>query len=242
MKIIMKRERGKQWYNEKYDLNEAYAGIPEIPVGILLLYIFMKDKEMDFFEISACVESEYGEPDCIFTKTDREKYFDLQKLNEMFKQQNLASWEISCEFEKEKIYITGKVDSTVLSIRIPLQAKINMLPIMNRVELSTYEYHMYAPNIIEKMKVLFHLNQKMTIVALQKLEKHMDIYEEFINALQKDIFTFPKEGAVEVEQYTAGKLYETQRLSILGAYNYLIYLREKPQDALNDLKLGLPRK
>ena len=38
------------------------------------------------------------------------------------------------------------------------------------------------------------------------------------------------------------KLVEDFSLSPLGAYNYLIYLRENPQNALADLKAGLPRK
>ena len=42
--------------------------------------------------------------------------------------------------------------------------------------------------------------------------------------------------------YYASKLVEDFPLSPLGAYNYLIYLREDPQNAIADLKAGLPIK
>ena len=45
-----------------------------------------------------------------------------------------------------------------------------------------------------------------------------------------------------VEGYSARDIYEKTYLTEIGAYNYLIYLREDPEQALKDLKNGLPRK
>ena len=42
--------------------------------------------------------------------------------------------------------------------------------------------------------------------------------------------------------YTAETLHRDYNLSPLGAYNYLVYLKEDPNNALTDLKAGLPRK
>jgi histone deacetylase complex regulatory component SIN3 len=94
--------------------------------------------------------------------------------------------------------------------------------------------------------VLNHLltEEKMTEkVALQiarKLERHPDILEEFIKWLQTK--QYPVHDAIRVEGYTAQTLSDSTYLHPVGSYNYLIYLREKPEEALCNLKQGLPRK
>ena len=45
-----------------------------------------------------------------------------------------------------------------------------------------------------------------------------------------------------VEGYSAQDIFEKTYLTEIGAYNYLIYLKEDPEQALKDLKDGLPRK
>lgn len=42
MKIISKREKGYRFYSEKYDLNGAYAGKKDVPIGVLILYALVK--------------------------------------------------------------------------------------------------------------------------------------------------------------------------------------------------------
>lgn len=45
-----------------------------------------------------------------------------------------------------------------------------------------------------------------------------------------------------VEGFSAQDIYRKTYLTEIGAYNYLIYLRKYPKQALKDLKDGLPRK
>ena len=52
----------------------------------------------------------------------------------------------------------------------------------------------------------------------------------------------PKDDCYRVEGYSAQEIYEKTYLTKIGAYNYLIYLKEDPEQALKDLKNGLPRK
>ena len=88
-----------------------------------------------------------------------------------------------------------------------------------------YAYHMYGKRIEKEM---------------EKLDRHQDIKMEFYRTLMKE--EFPKSRAISVEGYTAQQLKETTKLTVLGAYNYLIYLREDPKIALDNLKKGLPTK
>lgn len=91
-------------------------------------------------------------------------------------------------------------------------------------ELLTNDYN-YSPAMAKK--------------ACDKLMQYYDIANEFYQVSEND---FPSYDPIYVENYTAEKLYNNYHLSILGAYNYLIYLREHPKEALHDLKLGLPRR
>lgn len=76
--------------------------------------------------------------------------------------------------------------------------------------------------------------------ALQKLVSQLDILLEFYFFVKND--RFKEVHPITVKKISAKQLVETTYLSPLGAYNYLIYLRESPKEALDDLRKGLPRK
>lgn len=85
-----------------------------------------------------------------------------------------------------------------------------------------------------------NMTEKMARQSLAKLERHADILEEFSAWVRTR--EYPKREAICVEGYTAQRLSETTHLHPVGSYNYLIYLRERPDDALRDLRDGLPKK
>lgn len=76
--------------------------------------------------------------------------------------------------------------------------------------------------------------------TLNKLSRHFDIPNEFYFFIKNG--RFASFDPITAKGYTAQKLCETTCLSPVGAYNYLIYIREHPEEALNDLQKGLPRK
>lgn len=84
------------------------------------------------------------------------------------------------------------------------------------------------------------MTEKVTLQIARKLDRHPDILEEFIKWIQTK--QYPVHDAICVQGYTAQTLSERTYLHPVGSYNYLIYLREKPEEALNKLKQGLPRK
>lgn len=73
---------------------------------------------------------------------------------------------------------------------------------------------------------------------LEKLHRYGDIFYEFYYFVLRETF---EDGVVE-SGYCASKLAAEYSLSPLGAYNYLIYLREDPEKAIADLKTGLSKK
>ena len=83
-------------------------------------------------------------------------------------------------------------------------------------------------------------NQEYAKKAYEKLCKYQDIRNEFYNYVMNE--EFPKENIIKCEGYSAEELCNTTILKPLGAYNYLIYLRDNPEEALANLKAGLPIK
>lgn len=83
------------------------------------------------------------------------------------------------------------------------------------------------------------LSEQRADASIAKLAKHKEIYFEFSEYVNKR--NFPENG-IMVCGYNAKILHQNFPLSPLGAYNYLIYLKEHPQEALADLRAGLPAK
>lgn len=74
----------------------------------------------------------------------------------------------------------------------------------------------------------------------EKFCEHFDILNEFYFCLKnKRLVTF---YPITAKGVSAQQLVESYGLSLFGAYSFLIYLRESPEAALEDLRKGLPRK
>lgn len=83
------------------------------------------------------------------------------------------------------------------------------------------------------------MSEQDAIAAMTKLAQYQEIYLEFSNYVSTK--EFPAAG-VSVCGYNAATLHKNYPLSPLGAFNYMIYLQEKPDEALANLKKGLPRR
>lgn len=245
MKIIKKKERGYRSFSEKYDLSGCYAGKSNIPIGILLLYILDQSTDFGFEGLTAEAQGDIGEERNILRvekNDEKDTFCDIESLADIFKNQNLIIWELRGTYQHTEVAVTGRIYGTIISIRTPLKSNTNMIPWMNAVETSTYDYHDFDAELIDTLKRKFKMNQKMAIQSILELQKQTDVWNEFVQGLKSEPFVFPKQNAVTVEGFTAEHLCENYPLSELGAYNYLIYLRNDPKNAINDLKKGLPRK
>lgn len=78
--------------------------------------------------------------------------------------------------------------------------------------------------------------------VLNQMVSYEDIFDEFFNYACVGKFYKRNKTQTQVCGYTAEILHRDYNLSPLEAYNYLIYLRKDPENALADLKAGLPRK
>lgn len=96
----------------------------------------------------------------------------------------------------------------------------------------------YRIGIVEYILHRMKLSQTRAEKSYEKIARYADIRKEFYQYIMDDE-VFPS-NPIKVEGFTAHHLTTNYPLSVLGAYNYLIYLREMPDKALADLKAGLP--
>ncbi len=98
----------------------------------------------------------------------------------------------------------------------------------------------YKIGITEYILHHMKLSQTRAEKSYEKIARHADIRKEFYQYIIDDEVFTP--NPIKVKGFTAQHLATNYPLSVLGAYNYLIYLREMPEKALAYLKAGLPTK
>lgn len=242
MRIIKKREKDDDSYFERYGLDGAYGCDTNDEVGILLLFLIATSDKSDLVSIKIKGDGDIGEGSPEW-RVDKSSFInDVEWLLDEFRVRRLDVWRIIMRYMGEKYTITGRASSTAMSVRSFSEKSPSIIPFLSEIEAETYNYHDYDVQIIDTIKNYFKLNQRRAVKSLDKLRKYDDIYSEFMTGIRGNIFTFPDKNAVRIEGYTAEDLHKNYPLSELGAYNYLIYLRENPKAALQDLKDGLPRK
>ncbi len=94
--------------------------------------------------------------------------------------------------------------------------------------------------VVKHLMTEYNMSEQRARTSYNKLLRQDDILNEFYFYIKNN--RFKNFNQIEVERYSAKQLYDTTYLEPLGAYNYLIYLRESPKEALEDLKKGLPIK
>lgn len=76
--------------------------------------------------------------------------------------------------------------------------------------------------------------------CIQKMKAHPDVMNAFAEWIE--LRDFSRIHAPVVMGISVTELHATGKLSPVGVFNYLIYLRNNPEEALDALKRGLPRK
>jgi hypothetical protein len=98
----------------------------------------------------------------------------------------------------------------------------------------------YDELVIQFIKDNSTLSEKRVEKMIKDLKIHFDLYSEIVEYILAG--NTYKKDTIKVEGYDAAGLCSNYKLSLVGAYNFLIYLREDPSNALADLKAGLPRR
>lgn len=165
----------------------------------------------------------------------------LSSFLNAYDDEDFGRWTATINYQNIEVVFSGERGNTEIGVSYPKDKKVNLLPWLSNVETKTYGYNPYDKSVLDMLKSKFRLSDKRAVHAIQKLQTHPIIYDEFVLAVKSGKYV-NSSGAVTVEGFTAETLSTNYPLSLLGAYNYLIYLQESPNEALEDLRKGLPRK
>lgn len=230
---------------ERYDLNGTFSEKDDNK-GLIVCYLLAvcKSFKLILAEFKAKHE-EIGVPKEWYSKyrdDSFEKTFDsLEAFLEAYDDNDFGEWEINAVYRNAQIIIVGEREHSEIGIIYPEDRKLNFLPLLSEIETATYRYNNCDKQVLSILMDEYEMTEKNAVITVKGLQAHPDIYEEFVIAITTGKYA-DDSVAVRVEGFTAKALNTNYPLSPLGAYNYLVYLREAPKDALEDLKKGLPRK
>lgn len=112
--------------------------------------------------------------------------------------------------------------------------------IFKLMEETAVEIEQYFQNILGSY-IASNVSSNKFDAKIKEFVRHTDIYEELINYILAEEH-FDETMPLTVEGYTAKQLTNETILTPLGAFNYLVYLREDPKNAFADLKAELPHR
>lgn len=244
MKIISKNA-GYLSNIERYDLCDIFS--ESAPVnGLIICYALATCKDSKFISLDLRAKhEEIGVAEQWhkkYTVSSFEGSFDsIKKFISTFDTDDFGLWTITILYQNTEVIVSGEKGETEVGVSYSKEKKLNLLPLLSGVETDTYSYNQYDKQILNLLKADFRMTEKRAVLALKKLQTHQDIYDEFVLVATTKKYT-SKDRAITIEGLTAEKLNSDFPLSVIGAYNFLIYLRENPKEALEDLKKGLPRR
>lgn len=121
-----------------------------------------------------------------------------------------------------------------------------LIDLTKRFNFSHY-YHLVMDNFADGEKIIINHLKKKYNYSEDKAQKTLS-YLLQVKIIAFEYFYLIKHGkyvpdrfAMKISGYTAKRLKQETSLTELGAFNYMVYLKKKPEEALANLKKGLPR-
>lgn len=244
MKILSK-STGHLSNIERYDLCDAFSESVSNK-GLIICYALSTCESSNLVSLDLKAKhEEIGVPEKWHRKYSATSFESslgsLSNFLNAYDDEEFGRWTATMNYQHIEVVLSGERGKTEIGVSYPKDKKVNLLPWLSDVETKTYEYNPYDKVVLDMIKSEFRLSDKRAVLAIQKLQAYPEIYDEFVLVVTSGKYV-KSTGAVAVEGFTAETLNTNYPLSLLGAYNYLIYLRESPKEALEDLKKGLPRK
>lgn len=98
-----------------------------------------------------------------------------------------------------------------------------------------------AATIVEYLKHVYNYTEQDAAKAVDYLMQVREIAVEFVYYIEHGEF-IPERYASNFHGYTAKQLNNKPFLSLLGAFNYMVYLKTKPERALAHIEKSFPRR
>lgn len=179
------------------------------------------------------IEGLWHDEKCYFVYTSFE-LANKKQYTGFYPQKVTLHHEIS-NYKKRPIVLVSDKGKTLIVPQKIFDAMHNMSSVKDNVDVSKK-----ASDIRDYLKIEHSdMSDEKIQKSIDKLKAHNDIFDAF----HQYIMTNEYPDTPEIEEYTPKKLHEEvqDKLSPIGIMNYMIYLREDPKNAIEDLRAGLPK-
>ena len=228
---------------EEYSLNELFTKETS-GKGLIICYLLATEAKLISLDLRP-QQDEIGVPLRWYRHYDKDNFNatfnSLYDFLFKFNYDDFDVWHLKIIYKDVEVGIGGDRNSSIIRLTSDEKAQLNILPLLYEIETKSYDYNDCDKTIMKLLKEQYKQTTKRAVLTIEKLLRHQDVYDEFV----KRSFLDENEkidNPITVQGFTAEQLHNNFPLSILGSYNYLIFLREKPEEALEKLKQGLPRK
>lgn len=230
---------------EHADLNEICRPKAE-NCGLMLCYALAVNETAPLWEAELLAEDEdIGVGRRWVYRTDGATFLrelpTVEAFLARFDREDFGKWTLELGSRAASISVSGTRDDTVIGISYPKEKQSGILRLLAAAEDQTYVWHDKDPAIVGVLQKDYGLSLRRAVDLIGKLQRQPDIYRECAAALPAGE-TYAGDDAAQAEGFTARRLRERYPLSPLGAYDFLVDLREEPQKTLNELKDARPRK
>lgn len=142
-------------------------------------------------------------------------------------ERGLVSHKIKCDSEEEAVE--------------KLLEFVNREKYINLCRETLDHYEEKIPMLLKYLEQEYGYDEKKAGEAVEYLRQAEYIAFEFAYYVERGEFV-PDRYASYLSGYTAERIYRETGQTVLGAFNYMVYLKRKPKEALEYLKKGLPRR
>ena len=243
MKIVKKTQIVYDSCVEQYELNDLLLARSDFTPGAIIAYLLSTNHDVKLLSFHFSEETEIGGQRQIIAGDSSDFIFKFETIESFMRNissSNISEWELRFLYQNQEIVATGRTWSSIVGVSYSATKKANLIPLLYAVEEKSYEYHTFDEKLVTFVLEKFEPKLKAAIKTLLKLSRYTDIFSEFIDVIKCGKWK-SKYTAISVEGFTAEQLNSNYPLSLLGAYNYLVFLRESPKVALEALEKGLPR-
>ena len=209
--------------------------------GLLLCDQCMREGEESYLHIRMDYKSrvsleepddfDYASEDYLSLFPERELFFAA------FDRPDFEFWELDTKLERMSCKITGRKDD-VLSVAFSEQIQDPSETFLHQIEEQAKSLPLPEQELAKAVMETYHVTRTVAKGRVEKLFSKPDLFWEFV-CRQKGLTI---RSPASANGYTAETLHQKYPLSWLGAYLYLVELREHPYWAEKQLREGLKRK
>ena len=247
MKLIHK-EKIENQFVEQYEFDNGYYPNNLKCPGLQICYLLYKSTEINDVILSLdCSNKLANERKMIsYCDADKEKEIStLTKLIDICYSNEIDMWSMSMKYKKNTLVIAGSVRENKIALLYESNKELYLFFFLARIEEKTWKQNTYDIVLLNYMMKKFEISLQTTVASLDRFDKYKEIGNEFMHYVIPEVYGFDQlllinsKRRINIQGYTAKEIIKQFDISELGAYLFLTYLCESPEESKRIMEKGI---